>query len=90
MKININNKTDLPIKIIGEIYDKYLKSLYEVEEFNENIIEYELFTYKKTDYKMTIEFKVTCISIMVEELDILAKDISMKNIKFPSLPKRKY
>ena len=87
MKININNKTDLPIKIIGEIYDKYLKSLYEVEEFNENIIEYELFTYKKTDYKMIIEFKITCISIIVEELDILAKEVSMKDVKFPKLPK---
>lgn len=90
MKLNINNKTDLPIKIIGEIYDKYLKSIYEADEFNENIIEYELFNYKKKEYKMTIEWKISCISILVEELDILAKDISMKNIKFPKLPKRKY
>ena len=90
MKLNINNKTDLPIKIIGEIYDKYLKSIYEVDEFNENIIEYELFNYKKIDYKMTIEWKISCVSILIEKLDILAKDISMKNIKFPKLPKRKY
>jgi hypothetical protein len=90
MKLNINNKTDLPIKIIGEIYDKYLKSIYEADAFNENIIEYELFNYKKIDYKMTIEWKISCVSILIEELDILAKDISMKNIKFPKLPKRKY
>lgn len=90
MKLNINNKTDLPIKIIGEIYDKYLKSIYEVDEFNKNIIEYELLNYKKKEYKMTIERKISCVSIFVEELDILAKDISMKNIKFPKLPKRKY
>jgi hypothetical protein len=90
MKVNINNKTNLPIKIIGEVYDKYLKSIYETDVFNENIIEYELFNYKKIDYKMTIEWKISCVSILIEELDILAKDISMKNIKFPKLPKRKY
>lgn len=90
MKININNKTDLPIKIIGEIYDKYVKSISVGDTLYENKIEYELFTYKKTDYKMTIEFKITCISIIVEELDILAKEVSMKDVKFPRLPKKKY
>ena len=90
MKLNINNKTDLPIKIIGEIYDKYVKSISIGDTLYENKIEYELFDYKKKDYKMTIEFKITCINITVEELNILAKDISMKNIKFPKLPKRKY
>jgi hypothetical protein len=85
MKLNINNKTNLPFKIIGEIYDKYLKSIYEVDEFNENIIEYELFNYKKKEYKMTIEWKISCISIFVEELDIEAKKISKKGIKFPKL-----
>ena len=83
--LKINNKTDLPIKIIGEIYDKYLKSIYEVDEFNENIIEYELFNYKKKEYKMTIEWKISCISIFVEELDIEAKKISKKGIKFPKI-----
>ena len=87
MKININNKTDLSIKIIGEIYDKYVKSISVGDTLYENKIEYELFTYKKTDYKMIIEFKITCISIIVEELDILAKEVSMKDVKFPRLPK---
>ena len=90
MKLNINNKTKLPFKIIGEIYDKYVKSISIGDTLYENKIEYELFDYKKKDYKMTIEFKITCINITVEELNILAKDISMKNIKFPKLPKRKY
>ena len=90
MKLNINNKTDLPIKIIGDVYDKYVKSISVGDTLYENKIEYELFDYKKKDYKMTIEFKITCINITVEELNILAKNISMKNIKFPKLPKRKY
>ena len=85
MKLNINNKTDLPIKIIGEIYDKYLKSIYEVDEFNENIIEYELFDYKKKEYKMTIEWKISCIIILVEELEIEAKKVSKKGLRFPKL-----
>ena len=90
MKLNINNKTDLPIKIIGDVYDKYVKSISMGDTLYENKIEHELFDYKKKNYKMTIEFKVTCINITVAELNILAKNISMKNIKFPTPPKRKY
>ena len=90
MKLNINNKTDLPIKIIGDVYDKYVKSISVGDILYENKIEYELFDYKKKNYKITIEFKVTCINITVVELNILAKNISMKNFKFPRPPKRKY
>ena len=88
MKLNINNKTNIPFKIIGEVYDKYLKSIYEVDVFNENIIEYELFSYKKVNYKMTIEYKITCVTITVEELDVLAKNVSMRGVRFPRLPKK--
>ena len=90
MKLNINNKTDLPIKIIGDVYDKYVKSISVGDILYENKIEYELFDYKKKNYKMTLEFKITCISIIVEELDILTKEVSMKDVKFPRLPNRKY
>ena len=89
MKLNINNKTDLPIKIIGEIYDKYLKSIYEVDEFNENIIEYELFNYKKKEYKMTIEYKTTYTKLSIEEVNVLAKEVSMRDVKFPKIPRKK-
>lgn len=87
MKLNINNKANLPLKIIGEIYDKYLCCLYE-DTLYENKVDYQLFTYKKKDYKMEIQYKISCINLMVIELDIEAKKVSMRGVKFPKLPKK--
>lgn len=90
MKLNINNKVKLPIRIIGEIYDNWIeKNQDRMVTIYDGMKEYELFEYQKKDYKMTIEHKLTCISILVEELDILAKEISTKGMRFPKLPKKK-
>ena len=87
MKLNINNKTDLLIKIIGDVYDKYVKSISIGDTLYENKIEYELFDYKKKDYKMTIEYKISCICILIEKLEFYTKKESINGIKFPKMPK---
>ena len=84
MKLNINNKTNIPFNIIGEVFDNFMM----INPYLGDMIEYELFEYKKKDYKMTIEYKLTCVSITVEELEIEAKEITIKNIKFPKIPKK--
>ena len=90
MKLNINNKTNIPIKIIGEIYDKWIEKYKDrMVTIYDGMKEYELFEYQKKDYKMTIEHKLTCLSILVEELDIETKEISTKGMRFPKLPKKK-
>lgn len=88
MKLNITNKTNVPYEVIGRVYDKYLKSINAGDTIYENKVEYQLFDYKRKDYKMKIEFKVSCICILVEEYDILAKEVSMKGVGFPRLPKK--
>lgn len=90
IKLNINNKTNLSFNLIGEIYDKWIeKGKDRMVTIYDGMKEYELFEYKKVQYKMTIEHKTTCISILVEELDIEAKEVSTKGIKLPKLPKKK-
>ena len=89
MKININNKTNLPFEIIGKKYDNYVnKNKDRMITIFDGMQEFELFGYKKRDYKMTIEYKLTCISITVEELNIIAKKVSMKDTKLPKIPKK--
>ena len=91
MKININNKTNLPIKIIGDIYDKWSdKNKDRMVVIINGMKEHEFFEYKKKDYQMTIEHKLTCLNILVKELHIFAKKVSMKDVKFPRLPKKKH
>ena len=87
MKVNINNKANLPFKVIGEIYDKYLSYPYE-DTLYENKVEIQLFSYKKKDYKMEIHYKVSCINVVVEELVMVVKREYMKDVKFPRLPKK--
>ena len=87
MKLNINNKTNVPFEVIGGVYDKYVKSISVGDTLYENKIEYELFDYKKKDYKMKIEHKISCICILIEELEFYTKKESIKGIKFPKTPK---
>lgn len=87
MKLNINNKANLPLKLIGEIYDKYLCCLYE-DTLYENKVDYQLFTYKKKEYKMEVQYKISSINLTIVELNILAKKVTTKDIKMPKLPKK--
>lgn len=89
MKLNINNKTNLSFCLIVGIYENWIKKYKgRLISIFDGMKEYELFEYKKKDYKMTIEHKLTCVSITVEELEIEAKEITVKNIKFPKIPKK--
>lgn len=88
MKLNINNKSELSFEFIGKIYDRWLlKNKNRIITIYDGMKEYELFEYKKQKYKMIIEHKLTCVSILVEELNIETKEISTKGIKFPKIPK---
>lgn len=79
--IKINNKANLPFEIIGKVFDNFIT----ISPYTGDSTEYELFDYKRKEYKMTIEYKITQINITVEELDIVAKDISKKGLRFPKL-----
>lgn len=83
--IHISNQTTLLYEVVGRVFDKYLEK--QADLYTCGSIEYELFEYKKKEYKMTIEYKTTCISILVEELDIETKKISKNGIKFPKIKK---
>lgn len=83
--IKIDNKANLSYEVIGMFFDKYLEK--QADLYTCGTIEYELFEYKKKEYKMTIEYKTTCIKLLIEELDIEAKKISKNGMKFPKIPK---
>lgn len=83
--IKINNKPCLPYEVIGKVFDKYLEKQADLYTVFDGMKEYELFDYKKKEYKMTIEYKTTQTNVTVEELDILAKCVSKKGFKFPKL-----
>ena len=83
--IKINNEPCLPYKVIGKVFDKYLEKQADLYTIFDGMKEYELFEYKKKEYKMTIEYKTTQTNVTVEELDIVAKYVSKKGLKFPKL-----
>lgn len=82
--IKINNIACLPYEIIGKIYDNYIKNDLQITIFD-GMKYYELFDYKRKEYKMTIEHKTNQINIAVEESNLLAKKISKKGLRFPKL-----
>ena len=80
MKININNKANLPFKKIGELCDEFIN-----EDFSNIIYEINLFNYRKIEYRMIIEYKKNQINVTIEEVNVLAKKISKKGLRFPKL-----
>lgn len=85
MKLNINNKTNLPFKKIGELYDEYIEDDRLITIYD-GMKEFKIFNYKKKQYQMIIEYKLTHVNIIIEELKIKKNQI-MKDIEFPELPK---
>ena len=81
--IKLNNKAYLPYEVIGRVFDKYIEK--QADLYTKSAKEYELFSYKRKEFKMIIEYKTTCINITVEEVNALAKEISKKGLKFPKL-----
>ena len=85
--IKLNNKAYLPYEVIGRVLDKYIEK--QADLYTKSAKEYELFNYKRKEYKMIIEYKKNCINISVEEVNVLAKEVSMRDVKFPKIPKKK-
>ena len=85
--IKIDNKANLPYEVIGRVLDKYIEK--QAELYTKLSKECELFNYKRKEYKMIIEYKKNCINISVEEVNVLAKEVSMKDVKFPRIPRKK-
>lgn len=84
--IKINNEPCLPYKIIGEVLDEYIEKD-EAVTLYDGMKEYVIFEHQKIQYKMEIEYKITCVKIAITELDIAAKDVSMKGVRFPRIKK---
>ena len=82
--IKIDNKANLPYEVIGKVFDKYIESDLETTIYDGKV-DIVLFEYKKKEYKIEIVYKTTQTNITVEELDIVAKDVSKKGLKFPKL-----
>ena len=85
--IKLNNKAYLPYKVIGRVLDKYIEK--QADLYTKSAKEYELFNYKRKEYKMEIVYKTTQINITVEEVNVLAKEVSMRDVKFPKIPRKK-
>lgn len=85
--IKLNNKAYLPYEVIGRILDKYIEK--QADLYNKLSKECELFNYKRKEYKMEIVYKTTQINITVEEVNVLAKEVSMRDVKFPKIPRKK-
>lgn len=84
MKISINNKANLPYEVIGKVFDKYIENGLATTIYDSKV-DIELFEYKKKEYKMIIEYKITQTNVTLEELDIEAKKVSKKGLRFPKL-----
>lgn len=82
--IKINNKTNLPYEVIGKVFDKHIESDLEITIYDGKV-DIELFEYKKKEYKMEIVYKTTQTNVTIEELNIVAKKVSKKGLKFPKL-----
>lgn len=85
--IKLNNKAYLPYEVIGRVLDKYIEK--QADLYTKSVKECELFNYKRKEYKMEIVYKTTCINITVEEVNVLAKEVSMRDVNFPKIPRKK-
>ena len=84
MRININNKTDVPLFSVVKVYSEYCKRDDEETFYNgkEDIV---LFKFKNIDYKMVVKYNLESISLTIEKIDIYAKEISRKGMRFLKL-----
>lgn len=84
MKININNKTNLSFKTISQVINKYLEDGDE-DTIYYGKVDYELFGYKKNEYKMEVTYKKNSINIIIDEIKFEIKKEKNMNLKFPKL-----
>lgn len=79
MIYKINNKVDIPLKKIIQVMD-------EIENITEDV-EIKVFNYNKKEYKMKYRKTLEGISVIIDNVDILAGDISKKGLRFPKIKK---
>lgn len=77
MIYKINNKVDIPLKKIIQVMD-------DIENVTEEV-EIKLFNYNKKEYKMKYRKTLEGISIIIDNVDILADGVSKKGLKFPKI-----
>ena len=77
MIYKINNKVDIPLKKIIQVME-------DIENITENV-EIKLFNFNKKEYKMKYRKTLEGISIIIDNVDILADDVSKKGLKFPKI-----
>jgi hypothetical protein len=79
MIYKINNKVDIPLKKIIQIME-------DIENVTEDV-EIKVFNYNKKEYKMKYRKTLEGISIIIDNVDILADDVSKKGLRFPKIKK---
>jgi hypothetical protein len=77
MIYKINNKVDIPLKKIIQIME-------DIENVTEDV-EIKVFNYNKKEYKMKYRKTLEGISIIIDNVDILADDVSKKGLRFPKI-----
>jgi len=77
MIYKINNKVDVPLK-------KIIQTMDDIENITENV-EIKLFNYNKKEYKMKYRKTLEGISVIIDNVDILAYDVSKKGLRFPRI-----
>ena len=88
MKVFIDNRTDLPFKVIGEVLDEYRSDQREKTIYN-GLSEKMAFFKDNRDFLLEITYRKTRLTVVAIELDIRAKEVDMSDVKFPKLPKVK-
>jgi hypothetical protein len=82
MTYKIKNKVEIPLKKIIQIMDEI-----DFENITEDV-EIKLFNYNKKEYKMKYRKTLEGISIIIDNVDILADDVSKKGLRFPKINKK--
>lgn len=85
MRININNKTDVPLFSVVKVYGEYCKRDDEEETFYNGKEDIVLFKYKNIDYRMVVKYNLESISLIIQKIDIYPREISRKGLRFPKL-----
>lgn len=67
MKLNINNKTDLSLGVIGRVFDDYCKGTDYVTLY-EGLVNYIVFEKDNRNYKMEITYHIMLVDLVITEL----------------------
>lgn len=77
MTYKIKNKVEIPLKKIIQVMD-------DIENITEDV-EIKLFNFNKKEYKMKYRKTLEGISVIIDNVDILADDVSKKGLRFPKI-----